>query len=140
MKSKIGKSKGFTLIELIVVMAVILVISSLLIPRFNGYRNKAQSLKVIDTGRQIYLAAVESYTEGNGEFSKDGILKATKDLLGIDELEVDSKANNISIVYKVDNKQYSVNFNELDNGFIIKDSSDKQIYPPANSKQASTIE
>ena len=32
--------KGFTLIEIVVVMAVILVLSSFLIPKFKGYREK----------------------------------------------------------------------------------------------------
>src|SRR3712207_9173943 len=62
-------TKGFTLIELIVVMAIILVMASFLIPKFNGYRGKAQRLKVVDTGRQIYLTAIESYSENNGEFN-----------------------------------------------------------------------
>ncbi|QGU96817.1 prepilin-type N-terminal cleavage/methylation domain-containing protein [Clostridium bovifaecis] len=133
-----SRKKGFTLIELIVVMAIILIMASFLIPKFNGYRAKAQKLKIVDTGRQIYLAVVESYIEGNENFNQEELSQTTQELLGLKSIQVinDSKEN-MSISYEVDKKQYYLEFDETNTGFKIKDSSYNQIYPPINSKQAS---
>jgi len=124
------KRKGFTLIELILVMSIILVISSLLMPKLNGYSSKAQVLKVVDTGRQVYLAAMESYTSGNEQFDKTKLTSSVKSLLGIDLVDVGSNAGEVSISYKVDEKGYSINFNTTSsNSFTVKDSGGTQIYP-----------
>ncbi|KOA20959.1 putative major pilin subunit [Clostridium homopropionicum DSM 5847] len=124
------KRKGFTLIELILVMSIILVISSLLMPKLNGYSSKAQVLKVVDTGRQIYMAAMESYTSGNEQFDKTKLTTSVKSLLGIDLVDVANNAGEVTISYKVDEKGYSINFNTTSsNSFTVKDSGGTQIYP-----------
>lgn len=134
-----SRKNGFTLIELIVVMAIILVMASFLIPKFNGYRAKAQKLKVVDTGRQIYLAVVESYIEGNENFNQEDISKTAQELLGLKSIQViNSSKENMSINYEVDKKQYYLEIDETNAGFKIKDSSYNQIYPPINSEQVST--
>lgn len=125
----ISSKKGFTLIELILAMGIILVISSFLVPKFNGYTAKAQNLKVIDTGRQIYLAAMESSIALNGEITKEEITKSSKDLLGIDIEEATISGDDVSINYKVDNKSYCIVFSKSNNGFTIKNQLGDQIYP-----------
>ncbi|KEI15009.1 type II secretion system protein [Clostridium novyi] len=123
-------TKGFTLIELIVVMAIILVMASFLIPKFNGYRGKAQRLKVVDTGRQIYLTAIESYSENNGEFNNQKLLETSKELLGIDNLEILNEGeNNFIINYNVDEKPYILKFNKNENDFCIEDTNGSKLYP-----------
>lgn len=135
-----SKKKGFTLIELIVVMSIILVLGSFLLPKFNGYREKAQKLKVIDTGRQIYLTIVESYIEGNTDFDADKIAATTEELLGLDSIEViGDVGQKINISYEVDKKTYYLEFDEDSSGFIIRDESSKQIYPPVDSMQVLNI-
>jgi type IV pilus assembly protein PilA len=132
-----NKKKGFTLIELIIVMSIILVMASFLIPKFNGYRAKAQRLKVVDTGRQIYLAVMDSYIEGNESFSQQGIAKTKEELLGIDNIEFDESSKNVmSVKYEVDKKQYYLEFNTTSTGFKIQDNAHNQIYPPTDSIQA----
>lgn len=124
------RRKGFTLIELILVMSIILVISSFLMPKLNGYSSKAQVLKVVDTGRQIYLAAMESYTSGNEQFEKTKLSSSVKGLLGIDLVDVANNSGEVTISYKVDEKGYSINFNTTSsNSFTVKDSGGTQIYP-----------
>jgi len=133
-----NKKKGFTLIELIIVMSIILVMASFLIPKFNGYRSKAQRLKVVDTGRQIYLAVMDSYIEGNESFSEIDISKATKELLGIDNIEVNESSENVvTVKYEVDKKQYYLEFNKTSTGFKIQDNAHNQIYPLTDSTQVS---
>ncbi|MCY6354057.1 type II secretion system protein [Clostridium sp. ZS2-4] len=139
---KINKSakKGFTLIELIVVMAVILVLSSFLIPKFKGYRNKAIRLKAIDTGRQIYSAAFVSYMENDNKYSKELLKSTINELVGSANTSVSECSDEAATIsYKVNNKQYSLKVDMNKNRYVIRegdDSSNKQIYPPDNSVQA----
>lgn len=140
MKNKyIRKNKGFTLIELIVVMAIILVLSSFLVPKFNGYRKKAERLRAIDMGRQIYYVVVASYSENNGDFDKNVISGNLDNLLGLRNVTVskttDTTDNKINIGYKIDNKDYSMNFNDTENNITIKDK-EKQIYPVISSGES----
>lgn len=63
MKSKAlneKKKKGFTLIELVVVMCIIGILASTLIPQISGYITEAKKLKVLDQSRSVVMA-VESY-------------------------------------------------------------------------------
>lgn len=139
---KINKQikKGFTLIEIVVVMAVILVLSSFLIPKFKGYREKATKLKVIDTGRQIYSAAFVSYMENNNEYLEKSIQNAVNELVGIANISVlKASDEEATIEYSIDNKKYSLEVDMNNNSYVIKDS-DKQIYPPDNSVQVANTQ
>ncbi|MCY6370334.1 type II secretion system protein [Clostridium ganghwense] len=127
MKKKELTSKGFTLIELIVVMAVILVLSSFLVPRFNGYREKAIKMKAIDTGRQIYTAAFMSYMENNNNYSEEAIKNTTKDLVGIQIITAKPNDEGVKIEYNIDGKGYTLEIDN-DNKYTIVDKL-KQIYP-----------
>lgn len=78
------KSSGFTLIELIAVIAIIMILSGVLFPKVLGYVQEAKKLKVVDQCRKIVMAT-ESYNlryiplEKNQSVSsiinKDGIKK-----------------------------------------------------------------
>ncbi|SQB91477.1 type II secretion system protein [Clostridium tetanomorphum] len=65
--------KGFTIIELLIVMSIIFVLMGLLVPRFKGYRMKAENLKIENYARQIYTATMASYSEMDGKFVKENI-------------------------------------------------------------------
>ena len=51
------KRKGFTLIELIVVIAILGILAAILIPRFSGFQDKARSSEAIMHAKQIATAA-----------------------------------------------------------------------------------
>ena len=59
-KSACKKSKGFTLIEIIAVIAIIGILSAAILPNVNGYIKEAKKVKVVDQCRKVVMAA-ESY-------------------------------------------------------------------------------
>lgn len=54
------KKKGFTLIELMCVLGVIVMMVSVMLPKFKSYITEAKKLKVIDQSRKVVMAA-ETY-------------------------------------------------------------------------------
>lgn len=64
-----NKKKGFTLVELIVVLAILAILAAMLVPALTGYIDKANEKKVIATARQYYVAAQtivsEAYANGD---------------------------------------------------------------------------
>lgn len=52
-----NKKKGFTLVELIVVLAILAILAALLVPALTGYIDKANSQKIVAECRQVVMAA-----------------------------------------------------------------------------------
>ena len=64
------KRKGFTLTELIIVMAIIVVLSATLAPNILGYMNEAKKTAAVEEARQI-VTAVDSYNATNSSDKTD---------------------------------------------------------------------
>ena len=60
-------AKGFTLVELLVVVALIGILSAIAIPAYNGYINSVKTNSAQNSLRLIYLAEVERFSD-NGEY------------------------------------------------------------------------
>lgn len=65
-----NKKKGFTLIELIAVVAIIGILATVLVPKVGGYMQEAKKTKVIDQSRKVILA-VETYNMKNDDTIDD---------------------------------------------------------------------
>jgi len=130
--SKNRKNKGFTLIELIVVVSIILILSGFLVPKVIGYQNKAKEAKAINTARQIYDTSMQLYTEEQGVLTKgkliDSILSVTG--LQIDDDDVTLATDGVqTIKFTSDTKLYNMVVTPADNSYTVKDTAGTTVYP-----------
>ena len=70
---KRNNKKGFTIVELVIVIAVIAILSAVLIPTFSGITEKAQKSAAQQVARNVYteVQAEDLYNDGlqNGTFA-----------------------------------------------------------------------
>jgi prepilin-type N-terminal cleavage/methylation domain-containing protein len=59
----IKKNKGFTLVELVVVMSIISLLSSIVLANLNGYFARAKDAAIKQEASQLALLMAENYTE-----------------------------------------------------------------------------
>ncbi len=124
-------NKGFTLIELIVVVSIILILSGLLVPKVLGYQDKARKAKVVNTGRQIFDASMESYTEEEGHFDVD---KLKSSIAAVTDAEIpttdgvtlaEGSDQSATVKFKSDKKDYTETIAASSNQFIVKEGTNE---------------
>lgn len=99
---KKNDKKGFTLVELIVVLVILAILAALLIPALTGYIDKAKEKQIIGETRQAVMAAQtladEEYAKTGGSISVDAdFISKVKTLA---EVSGTIDTNNVSVSEK----------------------------------------
>lgn len=106
--------KGFTLVELIVVMAVLAVISAIAVPRFLGVQEDAKLDADYATAAMLGKAA-ELYL-----VDEDNLIAVLNDAASVDVLQGLLKTTKIDFVSKdFENHEGTLDFSEGENGEVI---------------------
>ena len=85
-RTSLKEKKGFTLVELVVVLVILAILAALLVPSLTGYIDKAKEKRVVAEVHQVVTAAQtladEAYAMESGSLSK-----GTYDGFTIEEIE-----------------------------------------------------
>ncbi len=96
-----NKKKGFTLVELIVVLVILAILAALLIPALTGYIDKAKRKSLVAETRQAVMAAQTLVDEAYGKVDPgtkitvggEGATVQTTDVEKLAELSASSVSN-----------------------------------------------
>lgn len=106
-----NNKKGFTLVELIVVLVILAILAALLIPALTGYIDKAKEKQIVAETRQIVMAAQTlvdeeyakldvngtgiTFANGEGSDAHTIYMNDIAELAEIEELKLAVDANNV---------------------------------------------
>ena len=83
---KENKKKGFTLVELIVVLVILAILAALLVPALTGYIDKAKRKSIVAETRQVVMAAQTLADEEYGKVNAGTDISGKVDTAKVKEL------------------------------------------------------
>ena len=112
---KKNNNKGFTLVELIVVLVILAILAAILVPALLGYIDKAREKQVTTNAEAAYVAAQATWTEAYGKNNpvptKAETIASIKNLTDISEnfdITVAGDGNTNSTLNTSARKQYII--------------------------------
>lgn len=85
--------KGFTLVELLVVIGIIGLLAAIILPKFTGYTQKAIMKDAVSQARKTYTDVTAYYAEkGKYPLAKGAVVAA-----GSSELTIDKVVDNVAV-------------------------------------------
>jgi type IV pilus assembly protein PilA len=119
-KCKIYKAKGFTLIEVIIAVSIVVILASLAVPKVTGYIGKAKDAKVANTSKQIFTAVMWSYSDQGNTVDTSKISDTiTSTLSGVTVSEIKAVDNGVSVSFSSDNEPHSIVINTSSSSYTI---------------------
>ncbi len=130
MMNTLKNKKGFTLVELIVVLVILAILAALLIPALTGYIDEAKEKQIIAETRMVVMAAQTVVSEnygaddtdlydGNADKTKIAALAEIEaDAIKVITLGTDSEAGTIAIVVYQGEDSYCT-YTEADNTYVV---------------------
>lgn len=79
---KLKNRKGFTLVELIVVIVIIGILAAILIPRLIGFTDKANATQAVVWAKEV-ATAMDSYYAEHNDFPDAASAGAIEDMAGV---------------------------------------------------------
>lgn len=127
------KRKGITLIELVIVITILSILSSIAVVGYDIYVVKARRYNAIGAGAEIYNSVMWLYKEENKDWSRFGIktrVKAVTDI-ELDNVEfINDSVSQLKLRFKHESKYYSLVVNLADLSYkVIEIISNIIIYP-----------
>ena len=77
-------NKGFTLVELIVVLVILAILAAILVPALLGYIDRAKGSQLLLNGKSVLTAAQAEYSNAYGTCPSD---KKTDDMINTDAIK-----------------------------------------------------
>ncbi|MCL2322696.1 MAG: prepilin-type N-terminal cleavage/methylation domain-containing protein [Oscillospiraceae bacterium] len=108
------REKGFTLIEMVIVLAIIVVILTFLVPKISAYINQSRGTKATHIAKQIQSVVVQNWIEG-----KDNMAEKLQEFIDptAEASIVSSSSDQVSVTFKCDSDNYIVNV-QKDSGVL----------------------
>lgn len=121
------KNKGFTLIEVIVAVSIVIILSTLAVPKVSGYMAKAKEAKTMSMGKEIYTAAMWSYADQGDKFTVDNVkaaVETTSNIKLITETPIAlNGTHGVKISYISDSKTYEIDIDGDASNYTITDKT-----------------
>lgn len=123
-EKRASKVKGFTLIEVIIAVSIVVILASLVVPKVAGYIDKAKEAKILNSGKQIYAAALWSYSDQGNTFVAANISETINRTVGVslaatNPVTIDATTNNVTIGFTTDNVPCNVIIDHTDNSYKV---------------------
>ena len=133
-KLKTNKKKGFTLVELIVVLVILAILAALLIPALTGYIDKAKNKSVVAETRQAVMATQTLVDEAYGNSGKASGGEDTLDS-SITEAKIEKLAE---VEGKVDTAQIDISGGKVKTLVYVNKNGDKKCTYSSTAQTGST--